>query len=152
MVQDSYRDELAKTLARPDAKALQDTIGVYHQFAALDGKAAQLFYDDNHGAIDAVMLSADDPNNAFAYLALATHMFDEPAFLMFMAAGPLENLLGDAPPEVLGRIVAEARKSARFRWMLTGVFLHAISEDARFAITPLIGGMSIEGPVPDISR
>lgn len=111
MGENSYCDELERTLARSDAEALQDTINVYSQFAALDGKSAQLFYDENHGAIDAVMLSADDPNKAFAYLALSTSMFDEPAFLMLMAAGPLENLMCTPRPGVLDRIIAEAKRT-----------------------------------------
>lgn len=151
MGQNRYRDELERTLARSDAKALRDTISVYHQFAALDGKAAQSFYDDNSVEIDAVMLSFNDPDKAFAYLALSTSMFDEPGCLMLMAAGPLENLMDKSRPAVIGRIIAEARKNARFRWMLTGVYLHAVSDDARLAITPLIAGMSSEDPVPDRS-
>ncbi|MBS3849464.1 hypothetical protein KD146_12220 [Devosia sp. BSSL-BM10] len=151
MGQNRYRDELERALARSDAKSLRDTISVYHQFAALDGKAAQSFYDDNSVEIDAVILSVNDPDKAFAYLALSTSMFDEPRFLMLMAAGPLENLMKKPRREVIGRIVAEARKNPRFRWMLTGVYLHAISDDARLAIAPLIAGMSSEGPVPDRS-
>lgn len=151
MGQNSYRDELERTLARSDATALRHTISVYHQSAALDGKAAQSFYDDNAEEIDAVMWSFNDPDKAFAYIALSASMFDEPEFLMLMAAGPLENLMDKPQPGVIDRIVAEARKNARFRWMLTGVYLHAISDEARAAITPLIGGMASEAPMPDRS-
>ncbi|MDF0546332.1 hypothetical protein PX699_28645 [Sphingobium sp. H39-3-25] len=149
MGQNSYRDELERTLARPDATTLCNTISVYHQYAVLDGRAAQSFYDDNAREIDAVMWSFNEPDKAFAYIALSTSKFDEPEFLMLIAAGPLENLMDKPQPGVIDRIVAEARKNARFRWMLTGVYLHAISDDARAAVMPLIGGMSSDDPMPN---
>ena len=78
------------------------------------------------------MLDADqnDPDKALAYVMIAAARTDDPGFLAFMGAGPLENILYDPSPELLERIVAEARKTARFRWLLSVPYKIAIADRA----------------------
>ena len=79
--------------------------------------------------MDAVMSSHwTDPERGLAYIALAMAEYDDSEFLELMSAGLLEDMLQDPSPELLGRVVAEARKTARFRWMLGIPFKHAIPD------------------------
>ena len=76
----------------------------------------------------------DDPEKAFAYVVLGSARSDDPKFLGQLGCGPLEDVLRDPSPELLERIVAEARKSARFRWLLSHPFEVAVSDAAWTAI------------------
>ncbi len=78
----------------------------------------------------------DDPEKALAYVILAVSQIDDAKFLGFMSCGNLEDVLRDPSPELLDRIVAEARKSARFRWLLSHPFKVAIAQRAWDAIEP----------------
>lgn len=69
-------------------------------------------------------------------------------FNFFVAAGPLEDMLRKPSRDTVDRVVAEARKNARFRWMLTGMFLHAISQVARPHIVEAIGSITEADPMP----
>lgn len=90
----------------------------------------------------------DDPERGMAYLALAMSRYDNPRFLGVMAAGLLEDLLQNPTPELLDRIIAEARKTARFRWMLSGVWLHSIPERVRRHVEEAVEGYDFEQPLP----
>ena len=76
----------------------------------------------------------NDPEKAFAYVIIAAARTDDAAFLGLLGCGPLEDVLRDPSAELLERIVAEARKSARFRWLLSNPFKVAIAEKAWLAI------------------
>ncbi|MGT2513295.1 DUF6869 domain-containing protein [Sphingomonas panni] len=84
--------------------------------------------------------SNDDPEKLLAYVVLGAARSDDPGFLAVLGCGPLENILRNPSPELLDRIVAEARKSVRFRWLLNCPFRIAIAPSAwdaiaRFRIT-----------------
>jgi len=76
----------------------------------------------------------DDPEKSLAYVILAVSQSDDPSFLGLMSCSNLEDGLQDPSPELLERVVAEARKSARFRWLLSFPFKVAIAERAWTAI------------------
>jgi hypothetical protein len=76
----------------------------------------------------------DDPEKALAYVVIAASQSDDAAFLGYLGCGPLEDILHNPSPELLERIVAEARKSARFRWLLSNPFKVAIAPRAWEAI------------------
>lgn len=142
-----YRDELTRALEREDVAALRERLLRYHSYGKLSGtERAQLA--KNFDVVKFIDLSLDDPDLGLAIVALAAAMFDDPQFLFLMAAGPLENILRFYRREVVDRVVAEARKNTRFRWMLTGVFLHAIAEEARPMIVSAIGTMTEFDPMP----
>lgn len=98
--------------------------------------------------IDAFYFTYDDPERGIALVALSASMYDEPDFLFLVAAGTLEDILRKSGRDIIDRVVAEARKNPRFRWMLTGIFLHAISDDARPHIVEAIGSMTEADPMP----
>lgn len=59
-------------------------------------------------------------------MVIAASRSDDPEFLGYLGCGPLEDVLRDPPAELLDRIVAEARKSARFRWLLSNPYKVAV--------------------------
>jgi hypothetical protein len=78
--------------------------------------------DDANDFTDIVTCHHDDPEKALAYVVIAASRSDDPRFLGYFGCGPLEDVLRDPSPELLDRIVAEAGKSARFRWLLSHRF------------------------------
>jgi hypothetical protein len=113
----------------------------------LNGKAALLHYEQHSEDIDA-LLFADDPDVTLACVALAASMYDDAPFLSYIAAGPLENSLIEPSEAILGRVLSESRKTARFRWMLAGVYRHAIAEEARTSVEWALGNMRHDDPLP----
>jgi len=127
-------DELQRALARPDADKLVRQIDVYiAHFAHGAGKWSDAGADDFE---EIVGCYRDDPEKALAYVAIAVSRTDDGGFLNCMGCGPLEDVLRNPSPELLDRVVAEARKSARFRWMLSSPFKVAIAQRAWAAIEP----------------
>jgi hypothetical protein len=76
----------------------------------------------------------DDPERALAYVVLASSRTDDAGFLALMGCGPLEDLLRDPSEQLLQRVVAEGRRSDRFRWLLSHPFKVAIAPRAWAAI------------------
>ena len=148
MKRTSYNDELMRASARPDAADLRKAIEVYHAYHHTYGKAKEAFLDEHADIIDGFYFTYDDPERGIALVGLSASMYDDASFLFLVAAGPLEDILRKPSRDIIDRVVAEARKSARFRWMLTGMFLHAISEDARPHIVEAIGSMTEADPMP----
>ena len=145
MTDKSFSNELQRALARSDAVELKKHLSTYHRYS---GKGEE-WPDEADAHMDAGMSAHwDDPDRALAYVVLSAASYDERDFLFLMAAGALEDLLNDPSPEMLNRIVGEARKTPRFRWMLTGVWLHAIAERARKPIEQAIDGWTEEMEAP----
>lgn len=130
--------ELEKALARPDADQMCRHLDVYaehHENGSNEcaGKSADAFDE-------IITCYHDDPEKALAYVILGASRSDHPQFLGSLGCGPLESILEHPSTELLERIVAEARKSARFRWLLSHPFKVAIAPRAweaieRFRIT-----------------
>lgn len=76
---------------------------------------------------DIISCYHDDPEKAFAYVIIGASRSDNPQFLGLLGAGPLEDILDDPSDDLLERVVAEARKSARFRWLLSNPFKVAVA-------------------------
>lgn len=144
----SYRDELMRANARPDADELRKKVAVYHDYYRTSGKAKEVFRDTHSDDIEEFYFTYDDPDLGLALVALCASTYDEADFLFLVAAGPLEDILRKPDQDILARVLAEARKNARFRWMLTGIFLHAISDIARPEIVHVIGTMTEADPMP----
>src|SRR5689334_17594462 len=77
---------------------------------------------------------SDELEKALAYVVIAASRTDDARFLGLLGCGPLEDVLENPSAEMLDRIVAEARKSARFRWLLSNPFKVAIAHRAWEAI------------------
>jgi hypothetical protein len=128
MVGKTYNDELQRALERPDADKL---IRLMDAYAAYFGRGAGDWSDEEADAFSEILDDeSQDPDKALAYVVIAASRSDDPRFLGVMACSTLENLLENPADEFLYRIVAEAQKSARFRWLLSHPFKVAISEKA----------------------
>ncbi|HEX5237401.1 MAG TPA: hypothetical protein VFW39_02940 [Sphingomicrobium sp.] len=127
----SFSNELERALARPDADKLIRQIDVYLEN---DRKGGGEWPDEISDDLSEVLESGCEPDKALAYLMIAAVRTDDAKFLAFMAAGPLENALADPSPEFLKRIVAEARRTPRFRWLISVPFKVAIAVSAWEAI------------------
>lgn len=124
-----YSDELERALARPDADKMAEQLDRYAEY--FDTDWPDEYVDD---LSEIISCHFDDPEKAFAYVVIGASRTDNPAFLALLACGPLEDVLRDPSPGLLERIVAEARKSARFRWLLSHPFKVAVAERAWEAI------------------
>ena len=148
MKRSSYNDERMRALSRPDAGTLQQAVEIYHDYYHTRGKAKEAFLDRHADMLDAFHFTGDDPDRGMALVALSASMYDDEGFLFLIAAGTLEDILRNPSSDMVDRVVAEARKNVRFRWMLTGIFLHAISSEARPRIVEAIGSMTEADPLP----
>ena len=148
MTSSTYDDELVRALGLPDAGELQTAVAAYHQYSKLGGEEKDAYFSECSAPLEVFYSTADDPDLGMALVSLSASMYDDPQFLFLIAAGPLDDMLHRATREGIDRIVAESRKSARMRWMLTGIYLHAISDEARPKIVAAIGTMTENDPMP----
>lgn len=148
MIRKSYQDELMRATARHDIAVLRERVELYYQFNKGSGKEREALLEERFRDFDPYFFPSDDPDMGMAIVALALSMFDDPAFLGVIAAGPLEDLLQKPSSEILERILAESRKNARFRWLLRGVYPHAIAETARLQIAAVVGSITEAEPLP----
>jgi hypothetical protein len=125
-----YSDELERALARADAEKMIQQLDTYADYFAHGAGDWPDEYADDFAEI----ISCDDPEKAFSYVVLGASRSDDPKFLGQLGCGPLEDVLRDPPPDLLERTVAEARKSARFRWLVSHPFKVAVSDRAWGAI------------------
>jgi hypothetical protein len=135
----AYHDELEGALARPDAELMERQLDAYATYMATGPSGA---WPEEHEDAFSEIISCyhDDPEKAFAYVILGAARTDDARFLGLLGCGLLEDVLQNPSDELLERVVAEARKSARFRWLLSNPFKVAIAPRAweaieRFRIT-----------------
>ena len=132
MSHQGYSDELQRALARSDADKMIQQLDGYARY--FERGAGDWPDDDPDDFTEIVTCHHDDPEKALAYVVIAASRSDDPHFLGYLGCGPLEDVLRDPSPELLKRIVAEARKSARFRWLLSHPFRIAVADRAWEAI------------------
>ena len=127
-----YSRELHRALERPDADKLLKQIDAYAlYFAEGEGDWPDIHADDFFEINNAHW---DDLDKALAYVMIAASRSDDPNFLGVMACSLLEDVLVSPSNDLLARIAAEVRRSARFRWLLSHPYKIAISDDAWDAI------------------
>ena len=149
MADKSLSNELQRVLVRPDVEELIRELEGYREYMqeiiANEPERTEPYTGNPFEVQD-----PRDADRALANVILASSRYDDPHFLGVMAAGPLEDILRDPTPELLERIIAEARKTLRFRWMLSGVWSHAIAERAREPVHEAVGGWSLDDtPLPE---
>lgn len=134
MGEKDYFDELERALARPDADQMRRQLLDYARYDL--GGAGEWPDDlaDDFGEI--ITCHFDDPDKALAYVVIAASQTDDAGFLGLMACSNLEDILCDPSSELVERVVAEAGKSGRFRWLLSHPFKIAVAERAWVAIEP----------------
>lgn len=139
----SFQSELDRARAREDFPVLQAALEEY--FGAF--KSGRLPCEHHQPLIDR---AGSDPTVGVAFAALASASCHDPGFLAFFAAGPLENLLRKPDRDTAIRLANEARKFCRFKWMLSGVWLHAVHNENRELIAAAVGDVSMDrDPMPD---
>lgn len=136
MPKKSFASEVDRALSRTDADEMAEAIDAYAKyFDDTDGEGGwPEEYSDAFGEI--LDCPHDNPDKALAYVVLGAARSDNPSFVAVMACGSLEDLLREPTDEMIERVIAEARKSPRFRWMLSHPFKVAVSESAWRAIEP----------------
>jgi hypothetical protein len=134
MVEKAYFDELERALARPDADQMRRQLLDYARYnSGGSGEWPDDLADDFE---EIITCHFDDPEKALAYVVIAASQCDDAGFLRLMACSNLEDIFCDPSPDLLERVVAEAGKSARFRWLLSHPFKVAVAERAWVAIEP----------------
>lgn len=124
MSDQAFGSELSRAVARPDVEELRRSVSIYHDWSMRRSNG------ESPEEID-VWFCSDDPDRSFALIMLAAANYDDEEFLALVAAGLLEDLVRNkagerpSPDEVIDRIAVEARRTARFRWMLSGVWMVA---------------------------
>jgi hypothetical protein len=119
--------ELRRALGRPDADKLARQVDAFADYFA-NGEGD--WPDEHADGFGEVLDSSCDPEKALAYVLIGASRTDNAEFIRFLGCSLLEDALHDASPELLKRIVAEARRSPRFRWLLSCPFRIAIGEAA----------------------
>ena len=148
MADKSFQNELQGAQERFDRAEFIFDLRDYYRFDR-HNRGQEPYERTKGGNFSAVMdAPLEDPDRGLAYVALAMAEYEDSTFLGLLSAGLLVDLLRDPTPEMLDRIVAEGRKTPRFRWMLSGVWLHAIAERARAPVQAIVGDYSIEQPLP----
>ena len=136
MTRVNFSSELERALARPDADRLTRQVQAYIEHIQGVNDAWPDEVADDFSEI--VMSGLVDPDLALAYTMIAASITDDEKFLGFMGAGGLEEILRDPSDELLSRIVDEARRTARFRWLLSCPYPHAIAPRAWEAIKDFV--------------
>lgn len=160
MSQKSFENEYQQVLARPDLSELRAALISAQKFVNRQTDGAE---DDPDDLGFDLIYSPEDPELLLSLSVLAMAEFDDPHLIGFIAAGPLEDIFmfstqgraGDtaADPDLieslLVRIESEARKCARFRWMLSGVWTTSFKpEHARRIKSALCGADMNVDPLP----
>lgn len=139
--------ELERAQRRADYPHLLQIADVYHRYS--EGGSTYEFYEGNSKTIDEVMdAPVRDPDKALALIAIFASTYHGPEFLGLVAAGVIEDLLRPPTPEILDRVLVEARRSARFRWMLSGVWFNDDTRWVEEKLAPLVADYSLEDALP----
>lgn len=147
MSRQRFTSELARAYDRVDRVEIERHAELYRVYC--ETGSAQSFYDDHSTELNDWMdLGFADPDRAIASVMIAAVAYENPASLGMVAAGILEDLLREPSSEMLDRVFAEARKTARLRWMLAIVYPHAMSPVAWQKLEPLLSGISGDDPLP----
>ena len=152
MTTKSFENELARALARPDLDELRTSLSVYYQWT----KPARRRDDDWPNGLD-LWFNFDKSDRNLALIALAMAAYDDEEFLILVACGLLESTLFQElahsglplSNEFLDRIVVEARRTPRFRWMLSAMWTSGMPPEKAQKIKEAVGTASCEtDPLP----
>lgn len=156
----SFTNEYQRVLSRPDLSELRAALLSAQKYVnrQADGK------DDNPDDLGFDLIyTRENPEFLLALSVLAMAEFDDPGLIGFIAAGPLEDIFmasatglpGEtaAAPDLieglLARIEDEAPKSARFRWMLSGVWTTSFQPEHARRIKLAVAGADMNvDPLP----
>lgn len=120
--------ELNRALAREDAQSLIRQVDAFADYFVRDADD----WPDEHADDFGLVLSSfyGDCEKSIAYTVLAAARSNHVGFLGFIGASLVESVVSDASPALLKRMVAEAKRSKRFRWLLDCPYQIAFSPPA----------------------
>jgi len=148
-----FSNELARALARSDVEQLKAVLALYHDWSDRVGKPGHPDHDVFPDELNVWFNADQDFDQGLALVILAAATYDEPKFLAGVAAGLLEDLVTPDRPladEYRERIVDEARRTARFRWMLSGVWTNSADIYTKRAIVEAVGNVDCNRhPLPE---
>lgn len=153
MKKPAYANELARALARSDADILKRSLSDYYDWTRLSGSEREHHWPDG---LDP-WFESDDLDRSLALVALAMASTDEEDFLIGVACGLLESVLSHGPAirgvplakDFLQRIIDEARRTPRFRWMLSAMWTTGMPQQEAQLIADAVGSASCEtDPLP----
>jgi hypothetical protein len=150
-----FTNELDRALARPDIDELRKSVDVYCEWSRRHRERGG---DDNDWPDGLDLWFEDrDRDRSLALVALAMASSDDEEFLIGVACGLLESTLSHAPAidkiplsaEFLERIVVEARRTPRFRWILSAMWTTGMPQHEVKVIADAVAGASCEtDPLP----
>jgi hypothetical protein len=149
-----FENELARAFARPDIEKLRRSFDIYYHWTKLSGKEKEESFPDELGLW---FFNDDDRDSSLALIALAMASTDDEEFLIGVACGLLESTLSHRPAiagvplseEFLQRIVDEAKRTPRFRWMLSAMWTTGMPEHEAQMIADAVGTARCEtDPLP----
>jgi len=150
MAEEYFSSELDRALARPDVGTLRLHLEDYRAYLDdVAGKAPYCRQGGAEGNFNYIYDAHEDPDLALAFVMLALSEYDDPHFIGMIAVGPLEDVLVFHEPtrELVDRIVAEARRTPRLRWMLNGIYFPK-AEWAQQALQKAVNGAKHDDPLP----
>jgi hypothetical protein len=124
--------ELERALARADANKLIRQIDAYA--VHITSGVSDWPDESADDFVEIVDSDHEDVEKALAYIVLGAYRSDDANFVNFLGCSILEDVLRNPSERMIERIVAEARRSPRFRWMLSSPFKVAVSDAAWRAI------------------
>jgi hypothetical protein len=146
-VNKSFQNELERASSRPDANKLLMILKEYarwHDDGCPQGETDHI--------LDDWIFNDSDKERSLALVILAMANFDDPGFLGLVAAGPLEDIFfagAEVPEEIMARIEDEARRTPRFRWMLSGVWTTSFLPETEVRVRHAVGQADMEkDPLP----
>jgi hypothetical protein len=143
----SFSNELERALGRKDAEKLIRQIDAYgNYYASGSGDWPDELSDDFE---EIICSQWEELDKALAYVVLGANRSDNAGFVNLLACGLLEDILESPSDEMIERIVAEARRSPRFRWMLSSPYKVAVSDAAWRAIQQFRITGPHEEPAPE---
>lgn len=150
MSKQCYDSELARASSRPDIDKLRQSLAVYYEWSTSNHKDA--YWSDD---LD-IWFSWDDADRSIALVMLALSSYDDEKFLAVVSSGLLESTLcrhdstDPCADDIVERVIVEARKTLRFRWMLSGVWTNdAMKPDHVEDIKRAVGSANLnKDPLP----
>lgn len=136
--------ELDRALSRPDATHLRHVVRAYHDWRVRPDQWEYTDYDEIDEWFDSAY---GDHEKALALIKIAAATYDDPKFLGEVAAGLLKELFWadrGASDEIIARILSEAKRTPRIRWMLSGVWLYSAKPEHVALVKTTVGEFSMD--------